>query len=77
LVELFPEIWEKIERLAEEKKAAAYDEAIILLVDLSDAYDQAGRDEEFGSAIFDFASRRTRQTALIRRMEEAELELPF
>ena len=77
LVDQFPEIWKRIERLADEKKATPYEQAVELLVDLSDAYEQAGRDEEFRSIFFHFASRRKRQTALVKRMEKADLELPF
>jgi len=77
LIEQSPEIWKEIENLAEEKIASAYVRAVELLVDLSDAYDQAERSEEFRSVIFGFAARRKRQPALVRRMKEAELELPF
>ena len=77
LAKQFPETWKRVEALAEDKKAAAYERAVELLVDLSDAYDQEGRDEEFRTIIFSFATRRKRQSALIRRMKNADLELPF
>lgn len=77
LVDEFPDLWDRVERLADEKKAASYKQAVEILVDLADAYELEGREEEFMSVFFAFATRRKRQTALIRRIEDAELELPF
>ena len=76
LAKRFPETWEKIEGLAEEKKASPYAQAVELLVDLSDAYVQAGRAEEFRTRFSNFVSQHKRKSALMRRMREAGLNLP-
>jgi len=73
LAKQFPEIWEKVEKFAGEKTGPAYEQAVKLLVDLYDAYTQAGRDEEFKTRFSDFTSNRNRQSALFRRMREAGL----
>jgi len=73
LAKQFPEIWKKVEGFAEEKTGPAYERAVELLVDLHDAYTQAGHDEEFKTRFSNFASNRNRQSALFRRMREAGL----
>lgn len=73
LAKQFPEIWKKVEGFAEEKKGSAYEQAVKLLVDLYDAYAQAGRDEEFKTRFSNFNSNLSRQSALFRRMREAGL----
>jgi len=73
LAKQFPEIWKKVKGLAEEKTGPAYAQAVELLVDLSDAYTQAGRDEEFRTQFSNFTSNHSRQSALFRRMREAGL----
>ena len=70
----FPENWEKVEGLAERQIASSYAEAVDLLMDLSDAYDQMGCTREFVTQFSQFLSRHQRRTALIRRMKEAGLE---
>ncbi len=73
LIKQFPEIWKRVEGFAEEKTGPVYEQAVELLVDLYDAYAQAGRDEEFKTRFSNFASNRSRQSALFRRMREAGL----
>jgi len=80
LVELakqFPTTWNKVENFAEEKIGTAYAQAVVLLVDLSDAYDQAGSAEEFRTRFSNFTSKYKNRPALIRRIEEAGLKLPI
>jgi hypothetical protein len=80
LVELakqFPTTWNKVEKFTEEKTGTAYAQAVVLLVDLSDAYDQARNAEEFKTRFSDFISKYKNRPALIRRIEEAGLKLPI
>ncbi|MFC1718809.1 hypothetical protein ACFL6S_34475 [Candidatus Poribacteria bacterium] len=74
LGERFPENWGKIEELAKRQTGSAYGEAVELLVDLSDAYEQLGRAKEFNTQFSRFLSRHQRRTALMRRMKEAGLK---
>jgi len=73
LVERFPETWEDAEGLTGEMTSASYERAVELLVDLSDAYDQAGRFEEFETRFSSYVSKHKRKSSLTRRMREAGL----
>lgn len=74
LVEQFPEKWEEVEGLAEKQHASAYNEAVALLVDLSEAYDQAERGKEFNTRFSQFLSKNQRRSALIQRIDKAGLK---
>lgn len=74
LLEQFPEKWEKVEGFAERQNASAYKEAVALLVDLSEAYDQAERTKEFNTRFSQFLSKNQRRSALIKRIDEAGLK---
>jgi len=73
LVERFPETWEEVEGLTGEMTSASYERAVELLVDLSDAYDQAGRFEEFETRFSSYVSKHKRKSSLTRKMREAGL----
>lgn len=74
LSERFPEKWEKVEGLAEKQHASAYNEAVAILVDLSDAYNQAERSKEFNTRFSQFLSKNQRRSALIKRIDNAGLK---
>jgi hypothetical protein len=73
LVEKFPETWRDVERLTGEMTNSSYERTVELLVDLSDAYDQAGRFEEFETRFSSFVSKHKRKSSLTRKMREAGL----
>jgi hypothetical protein len=74
LAKRFPEEWEKVEGLAERQTGSAYAEAVESLVDMSDAYNQAGHTKEFNTQLSQFLSRHQHRAALIKRMNEAGLK---
>lgn len=69
----FPEIWQKADSCAQEKSGPGYDKARDLLVDLSDAYAQAGRKDEFYKLFKRFTEEHVRKPALLKRFQEAGL----
>ena len=73
LAQRFPETWEQIEALAQQQTASAYDQAHDLLVDLSDAYAQTGRADEFSDHLTRFVEKNARRQALMRRLKESKL----
>jgi len=70
LVPKFPDLWNKAYSLTEQKSGSAYDQARDLLVDLRDAYKQAGRSDEFRSLITIYIGKHERRPALLKRIEE-------
>jgi hypothetical protein len=66
-----PQWWQKADAYAEEKNASAYDSARDAVVDLRDAYKQAGRLDEFTEIFEEFISKHARRPALLRRLKEA------
>ena len=75
LIPRFPALWTPVNSLAEEQKSSSYEQACTLLVDMRDAYAQAGRRSDFDAEFARFMERYSRRTALIRRLKEAQL--PF
>jgi hypothetical protein len=73
LVQKFPEIWDQVEALAQRQLGITYDKARDLLVDLSDAYTQAGRSDEFSDILKNFTERHSRRQALLQRLKYAGL----
>lgn len=73
LVPRFTELWATVNRLAEEQKASSYDKACSLLVDMRDAYAQAGRRPDFDAPFAQFLARNSRRAALVRRLREVRL----
>ena len=71
----FPKIWKEADSYAQEKSASGYDKARDLLVDLSDAYAQAGRKDEFSNLFKRFTEEHARRPALLKRLQEAKLML--
>jgi hypothetical protein len=69
----FSELWATVRALAEEQKASSYDKVCALLVDMRDAYAQAGRRMEFDAEFARFLEQYSRRTALVRRLKEARL----
>ena len=73
----FPATWDKVEKFTEEKTGTAYEQAVKLLVDLSDAYVQAENTEEFRIRFSNFITKYKNRSVLIRRINEAGLKLPM
>jgi len=73
LVPRFTELWASVNRLAEEQSGPSYDKTCSLLVDMRDAYDQAGRRPDFDKEFTTFMERHGRRGALVRRFEKARL----
>ena len=69
----FPELWNRMDELADRKIASAYDQVTQLLSDLADAYAQAEQIDVFRQRLQEFVTKHTRKTALIRRIREARL----
>ena len=66
-------IWDKIERLIEEKKATAYKNAIDHLKDLRDLAEYQGKLKKFSDRLANIKQTYSNRPALIRRMREAKL----
>lgn len=73
IVDNFAQWWQKASAYAEEKNASAYDSVRNTIVDLHDAYEQAGRLDEFTEIFEEFISKYSRRPALLRRLKEAGL----
>jgi hypothetical protein len=73
LVPRFSSLWATVNALATEQKASSYDKACTLLVDMRDAYVQAGRRTDFDADFARFAGQYSRRPALFRRLKEVRL----
>jgi len=73
LVKRFPSLWTAVDAAAKKKNASGYDEACKMLVDLRDAYAQAGRSPEFEQAFAIFCSKYSGRPALKDRLLKAGL----
>jgi hypothetical protein len=73
LAEDFERHWKKADALANEQRAAAYDQARTLLVDLSEAYALKKNRAEFLQRLAQFRAAHGRRGALLRRLDEAGL----
>jgi len=73
LAETYERHWKQVYQLAEQRIAAAYDQARDLLVDLHDAYALQGQGDEFERRLGEFCSTHARRSALLRRLDEAGL----
>ncbi len=69
----FSDLWVTVNTLAAEQKASSYDKVRTLLVDMRDAYIQAGRRPEFDAEFARFLGEYSKRTALTRRLKEARL----
>jgi len=76
LVEKFPELWRDVEIFVEQRNDKSYAQAVELLLDLSDAYDAAGRFEEFETRFSSFVAKHRRKSNLTSRMRNADLISP-
>ncbi|MEK7395785.1 MAG: hypothetical protein AAB116_02500 [Candidatus Poribacteria bacterium] len=73
LVPKFSELWVKAESLAEQQSGSSYDQARDLLVDLRDAYKQAGRSDEFKSLVTKYTEKHAKRKMLLQRLEEKKI----
>lgn len=73
LADDFERHWKKADDLANEQRAAAYDQARTLLVDLSAAYALKQNQAEFLQRLAQFRAVHGRRGALLRRLDEAGL----
>ncbi len=73
IVPRFSELWSTVNTLAEEQKSSSYDKIGALLVDMRDAYAQAGRRPEFDVEFARFLGKYSRRTALVRKLKEVRL----
>jgi hypothetical protein len=73
LADDFERHWKKADDLANEQRAAAYDQARTLLVDLSAAYALKQNQAEFLQRLAQFRAAHGRRGALLRRLDEAGL----
>lgn len=73
LIPRFSSLWATIHALVQEQKASGYEKACTLLVDLRDAYTQAGRQSEFDAEFGRFVAQNARRTALMRRLKQVQL----
>jgi len=76
LAELAPreaDVWQEVEALIGAMRAAEYDRAVQLLVDLRDLAARAGRAESFGARLRELRLRYPTRSALLRRLDQAGL----
>jgi hypothetical protein len=73
LIPKFSELWIKAESLAEQKSGSSYDQARDLLVDLRDAYKQAGRSDEFKSLVTKYTEKHAKRKMLLDRLEKKKI----
>jgi hypothetical protein len=65
--------WKQVTELAEQQTASAYDRARDLLVDLSDAASLIHKRDDFAQRFSQFRASYGRRSALMRRLEKANL----
>ena len=67
------QVWQEIEALLEEKKASAYDSAVVLLQDLRDLSTSRGDMADFQQRLADIERTYSNRPALLRRMRQSRL----
>jgi hypothetical protein len=65
--------WNRLPPLLTNSKPKEYDQAVRLLIDLRDLHQRRQTSDEFGRRLADLRARHARRTALIRRLDEADL----
>lgn len=65
-----PQLWKSVNELAEKQSGSSYDQSVTILVELRDAYGQAGRGDEFADLFTKFMSRHGQRKKLVERLEK-------
>ena len=66
-------IWKEVDELIVLKKAATYDEAVKLLVDLRDLYLKTGKEKTFKQKLKTICENHYRKVAFLNRLKKAGL----
>ena len=67
-------VWEKVDDLIETKRQPDYDEAVKLLVDLSDLSKKINKETIFKEKLRNIYEKHSRKPSLIRRLKNAGLD---